>query len=80
MRLPVGSSSGAGRLEPPVHGRFNDGVGTFYGQEHLAGQDVQVRFIWSGITATTARWQQAFRVGGGDWDTNWVMTFTRPQV
>lgn len=71
-------NSGVGRLEPPVHGRFSDGVGTFYGSERLAGLDVQVRFVWSDITATCARWRQAFRVADGDWDENWEMSFTRP--
>lgn len=72
-------NSRAGTLEPPVHGGFADGVGTFYGREPLGGHDVQVRFIWSDITATTARWEQAFRIADGDWDTNWEMTLTRSQ-
>ena len=46
--------------------------------EQLAGLDVQVRFVWSDITATSARWRQAFRVADGDWDENWEMSFTRP--
>lgn len=71
-------NSRTGRLEPPVHGEFSDGVGRFEGSEQLAGHDVQVRFVWSGITATTARWVQAFSVDGGDWDENWEMTFRRP--
>lgn len=70
-------NSRVGRLEPPVHGEFRDGVGTFHGQEELAGHDVQVRFVWSDITPTTARWRQAFRVGDGEWDENWEMLFTR---
>jgi hypothetical protein len=73
-------SSNVGRLEPPVHGGFADGVGTFYGSERLAGHDVQVRFVWSDLTATTARWRQSFRIGDGDWAENWEMTFTRPAV
>jgi hypothetical protein len=71
-------NSWQGRLEPPVHGTFKDGVGTFYGTEQIAGHDVRVRFLWSDITATTATWRQAFSVNGGAWDLNWEMTFTRP--
>lgn len=71
-------NSRVGRLEPPVHGRFSDGTGTFYGSEQIAGHHVQVRFVWSDITATIARWRQSFAVDGGDWDLNWEMTFTRP--
>jgi hypothetical protein len=71
-------NSRLGRLEPPVHGGFADGVGTFFGTEQLAGHDVRVRFVWSDITATTARWRQAFSVDAGDWDENWEMMFTRP--
>lgn len=71
-------NSRRGRLEPPVHGRFANGTGTFFGTEELAGRQVQVRFVWSGITPATARWVQSFRVDGGEWDDNWVMDFTRP--
>ncbi|MGH8890377.1 MAG: hypothetical protein ACRDV3_11575 [Acidothermaceae bacterium] len=71
-------NSRTGRLEPPVHGKFADGVGRFEGSEQLAGHDVRVRFIWSDITSTTARWVQEFSVDGGDWDQNWEMTFRRP--
>ncbi len=71
-------NSRVGRLEPPVHGGFADGIGTFFGNEQLAGHDVRVRFVWSDITATAARWRQAFSVDGGDWDENWEMTFSRP--
>jgi hypothetical protein len=73
-------NSRTGRLEPPVHGSFIDGVGTFYGQESIDGHEVEVRFIWSDITETSARWSQAFRVDNGEWDHNWEMTFSRPSA
>ncbi|MGW7367083.1 hypothetical protein ACWGI8_27535 [Streptomyces sp. NPDC054841] len=74
------SSSRTGRLDPPVVGRFGpDGTGVFHGRDSYAGKDVVVRFVWSGITDTTARWEQAFSVDdGGTWLTNWVMDFTKP--
>jgi hypothetical protein len=66
------------RLEPPVHGRFENGVGTFLGDDVFEGRPIRVRFIWSQITPRSARWEQAFSPdGGATWETNWIMTFTR---
>jgi hypothetical protein len=37
-----------------------------------------MRFVWSGITDTAARWEQAFSADEGrTWETNWIMTMTR---
>ncbi|MER5213492.1 hypothetical protein ABT063_23680 [Streptomyces sp. NPDC002838] len=73
------SSSRTGKLFPPVVGRFDGDRGEFYGDDTHDGKDVRVRFVWSGISDTTARWEQAFSVDGGDtWVTNWVMDFSRP--
>lgn len=69
----------AGRLSPPIVGRFGaEGVGEFHGEEFHQGASVRCRFLWSGITADSARWEQAFSVtDGGDWETNWIMDFQR---
>lgn len=65
-------------LDPPVHGRFTEGIGTFLGQDTHEGTPVTVRFLWSGITAVHARWEQSFSTdGGGSWESNWVMDFER---
>ena len=41
---------------------------------------IQVRFIWSGATTPTPRWEQAFSEDGGEtWETNWIMDFTRAE-
>lgn len=67
-----------GDLDPPVKGRFENGVGTFYSNDTLRGRTVRVRFQWSQMTATSAHWEQAFSPDGGKtWEVNWVMTFTR---
>jgi hypothetical protein len=67
-----------GVLGPPVTGRFTDGVGDFFGGDEHEGRAVRVHYRWSNITATTARWQQAFSADGGEnWETNWVMDFRR---
>jgi len=69
----------APRLEPPVHGRFEGGVGTFLGDDVLDdGRPVRVRFTWSEVTAHSARWDQAFSAdGGATWEDNWTMRFGR---
>ena len=62
----------------PMVGKFHDGRGVFYSQETFGGQHIFVRFIWSNISATTCRWEQAFSVdGGATWETNWIMDMTR---
>ncbi|MEU5790011.1 hypothetical protein ABZ754_20040 [Micromonospora purpureochromogenes] len=68
-----------GQLElPPVVGGFTDGVGTFYADDSDEGRPIRCRFVWSGITATSCRWEQAFSTdGGATWETNWVMDFSR---
>ena len=72
------ASSTTGSVFPPVVGSFTDGVGEFFGDDTEGGKTVRVRFIWSGISATTARWEQAFSTDGGQtWETNWVMEMTR---
>ncbi|MFV3126013.1 DUF1579 domain-containing protein [Niveispirillum sp. KHB5.9] len=62
----------------PMQGGFKDGVGTFLADEMFNGKPIKVRFIWSEITRTSARWEQAFSPDGGkSWETNWVMRFER---
>ena len=66
-------------LLPPMVGRFIGGVGEFYGDETLDGKQVRCRFVWTRPTNTSAQWEQAFSEDGGKtWETNWIMTFTRP--
>lgn len=67
-----------GRLTTPVVGRFTGGVGEFYGDDTYEGKEIRVRFLWSDVTATTARWEQAFSLDGEKtWLTNWIMESTR---
>lgn len=72
-------SSSDGVLGPPLFGAFANGVGRFEGADTHEGRPVRVRFLWSDITPSRARWEQAFSEDGGrHWETNWVMTLTRP--
>src|SRR6266545_4859337 len=68
----------SGDIDPPVKGRFEKGVGTFFGEITLNGKPMRVRFIWSEITRTAARWEQAYSTDEGKtWETNWTMNFRR---
>ena len=73
------ASSRDGLLTAPVIGAFQeDGRGEFFGDDLDDGHPVQVRFIWSDITANSARWEQAYwDVANQFWEVNWVMEFTR---
>ncbi len=59
-------------------GRFTDGVGDFFCDDTYEGQKIRVRYRWSNVTATTARWEQAFFADNEKtWETNWIAEFTR---
>lgn len=65
-------------LDVPVRGQFSNGTGVFLADDVLDGRPIKVRFIWSDIGPTSARWQQAFSADEGvHWETNWEMRFER---
>lgn len=67
-----------GTLSLPMTGGFAHGRGEFYVQEPLDGKQIFSRLIWSDITPTSYRWEQAFSADGGrTWETNWIMELTR---
>jgi hypothetical protein len=73
-----GASSAGGMLEPPLIGKFENERGVFYSHDVYENQHVFVRVIWSEITETSCRWEQAFSIDGGkNWETNWVAELTR---
>ena len=60
------------RLRPNIDDK------TFTREDVLEGKPIIVRFTWSKITPTTARWSQAFSPDGGKtWEINWDMEFER---
>jgi hypothetical protein len=72
------ANSRDGRIGPAMVGRFENGRGEFYNQEELRGAAIYVRFIFSDITPTTFRLEQAFSADGGKtWEPNWIARFTR---
>jgi len=63
-------------LDTPVSGSFKQGVGLFYADDVLHGQNIMVRFKWISSTETP-RWEQAFSTDeGATWETNWIMEFS----
>jgi hypothetical protein len=61
-----------------MFGRFKDGRGEFFGQDFIDGRAIYVRFVFSNITSTSFRFDQAFSPDGGKtWEVNWKATFTR---
>jgi hypothetical protein len=67
-----------GLMQPPVFGRFVDGVGVFEGDDTDGGHPVRVRFEWTGTDTATPQWSQAFSYDDGEsWETNWIMRFRR---
>ena len=65
-------------VDVPVIGGFRDGVGTFLADDTLRGKPIRMRFVWSHITPSSARWEQSFSPDGGQtWEMNWHMDFTR---
>ncbi len=68
-------STGTGYFSAPAYGRFANGRGEFYDTEQIGDRTVLVRGVWSGITATSAKFEQAFSSDGGrTWETNWITT------
>ena len=72
------ANSREGRLGTAMVGQFRNGRGEFFDQELLDGKAIFVRFVFSDISATTFRLEQAFSADGGrTWEANWIATFTR---
>jgi hypothetical protein len=67
-----------GTLSTSLVGAFKDGRGEFVDQEPFNGRMILVRTVWSDITATSCRSEQAFSDDGGKtWEVNWIAVDTR---
>jgi hypothetical protein len=72
------ANSADGVLGPAMVGGFRNGRGEFYDQEDFNGRAILVRFIFSGLTKTAFKLEQAFSDDGGtSWEPNWIATFTK---
>ena len=66
------------KLDAPMYGSFEQGVGTFFGDDTFDGKPIRIRFLWSQIKPHSARWEQAFSADAGQtWEPNWIMGFER---
>ena len=72
------ASPGRGRFDVPMVGRFDGDRGAFYSQEVYEQRHIFCRFLWTVQGPDACRWEQAYSGnGGGSWETNWTMEFTR---
>lgn len=77
-RIWWASRSSGGKLDTPVVGRFDAGVGTFECDDTWEGAPIRVRYRWSDVDTPHPRWAQSFSAdGGATWEVNWTATFTR---
>lgn len=68
------ADSNVGRLDIPVVGSFENGIGEFYGQDEYNGKKIIVRFKWDARDKANPVWTQAFSIDNGTtWEWNWAM-------
>jgi hypothetical protein len=75
------AASDDGVMGPRLVGEFRNGRGEFYSIEPAQqGRAVLVRQVWSDITPTTHRFEQAFSNDGGKtWEPNFIANLTRAE-
>lgn len=65
-------------LDSPMIGRFDDGIGTFQGQDLPGDEPVRLRFLWKPNEPAGPRWEQARSWDdGASWRTDWTMDLSR---
>lgn len=69
------STRAPGRLDPPLAGRFVEGVGIFQGADVVNERPIKLRFTWT-TAGDGPTWQQEISWDdGGYWTRNWTMQF-----
>ncbi|WP_259067792.1 hypothetical protein HDF24_18960 [Mucilaginibacter sp. X4EP1] len=72
------AASNEGTMNTPMTGEFKNGRGEFYDQEPFKGKVILVRQVWSDITPTSHRFEQAFSDDGGKtWEVNFIANLER---
>jgi len=68
----------SGRVSGPMTGQFTDGRGEFYSQDDARGVTALVRVVYTDITPTSFKTEQAWSLdGGATWTVNAIDTFRR---
>lgn len=71
-------SKGYPHLTEQVRGRFENGVGVFYGEEVNEGRTFKMRFRWKMISENHAFWEQSYQdPETGEWEINWTLDLRR---
>jgi len=72
------ANSRDGELGEPMVGGFRGGIGEFHNREPFGERTIDVRFLFTEITADTFRLEQAFSADdGASWEANWIARFRR---
>jgi hypothetical protein len=72
------ANSNDGIMNTPMIGEFKNGRGEFYDQEPFHNKAILVRQVWSDITPTSHRFEQAFSNDGGKtWEVNFIANLER---
>ena len=71
-------SGRSGVLEPAARGRWENGRCVLLSDDTFAGRPIKLRQIYTRLPERNPHWEQAMSVdGGGTWETNWHMDYTR---
>ncbi len=72
------ATSDDGTLDIPMVGQFQNGRGEFFDRETIQGKMIDLRFVFSDVTAKSFHGEQSFSPDlGKSWETNWIEDFTR---
>ena len=72
------ADSNSGKMDPPVVGSFENGVGHFFTKDNFDGRPIVVVFRWDARDKLNPVWSQAFSDDKGKtWEWNWYMYMTK---
>jgi hypothetical protein len=72
------ADSNEGKLDPPVVGSFEKGIGHFFTKDIFEGKPVLVVFRWDARDMNNPIWSQASSANNGEnWEWNWYMFMTK---